>query len=63
MNSTSSINIGDVILQLIMFGFLALFIILIVSYFRSKMKRSTQLDRIEEKLNILTEEIKKYNNK
>jgi hypothetical protein len=63
MNSTSSINIGDVIFQLIMFGFLALFIILIVSYFRSKMKRRTQLDRIEEKLNFLTEEVKKFNNK
>jgi len=60
MNS-SSINVGDIIFQLVNFGFLALFIILIVSYFSSNKKRRKQLDRIEEKLNILNEEIKKFN--
>jgi len=62
MNS-SSINVGDVIFQLINFGFLALAIIIVVSFFRSNKKRSNQLNRIEEKLNILTEEIKKFNKK
>lgn len=61
MNS-SSINVGDVIFQLIMFGFLAFLVIIAVSYFRSNMKRRTQLDRIEEKLNFLTEEINKIKN-
>ncbi|SMQ80954.1 hypothetical protein SAMN05444673_4056 [Bacillus sp. OV166] len=60
MNS-SSINVGDVIFQLINLGFLALAIIIVVSFFRSNKKRSNQLNRIEEKLNILTEEIKKFN--
>ncbi|MEH7374462.1 DUF4083 domain-containing protein [Neobacillus drentensis] len=59
--SSSTINVGDIIFQLIYFGFLVLFIILIVSYFRSNKKRWNQLDRIEEKLNLLTEEIKKLN--
>jgi hypothetical protein len=59
--SSSTINVGDIIFQLIYFGFLVLFIILIVSYFRSNKKRRNQLDRIEEKLNLLTEEIKKLN--
>jgi large-conductance mechanosensitive channel len=62
MNS-SSINIGDIIFQLVDFGFLALIIILIVSYFRTNKKRRNQLDRIEEKLNLLTEEIKNFKNK
>jgi large-conductance mechanosensitive channel len=57
--SSSAINVGDIIFQLIYFIFLALLIILIVSYFRTKKKRKNQLDKIEEKLNILTEDIKK----
>ena len=41
--SSSSINVGDIIFQLVNFGFLALFIILIVSYFRSNKKSRNQL--------------------
>ncbi|WP_256941426.1 DUF4083 domain-containing protein, partial [Bacillus sp. EAC] len=60
MNS-SSINVGDIIYQLVILGFFAFIIILIVSYFRTNKKRRSQLDRIEENLNLLTEEIKKSN--
>jgi large-conductance mechanosensitive channel len=60
MNS-SSINVGDIIFQLVNLGFLALFIFLIVSYSRSNKKRRNQLNRIEEKLNYLTDELKKIN--
>jgi hypothetical protein len=59
----NTINAGDIIFQLINIGFFVLFIILIVSYFRSNKKRRNQLDRIEEKLNLLTEEFKKVTNK
>lgn len=55
---SSSINVGDIIFQLVNFGFLALAIIIVVSFFRSNKKRRNQLNRIEEKLNLLTEEIR-----
>jgi preprotein translocase subunit YajC len=58
MNS-SSINIGDILFQLSSLGFLALLIILVISYFRSIKKRKNQQDSMEEKLNLLAEEIKK----
>lgn len=55
---SSSINVGDIIFQLVNFGFLASAIIIVVSFFRSNKKRRNQLNRIEEKLNLLTEEIR-----
>lgn len=58
---SSSYNVGDIIFQLVNFGFLVLAIIIVVSYFRSNKKRINQLNRIEEKLNLLSEEIKKVN--
>lgn len=60
---SSSINVGDIIFQLVNFGFLALAIIIVVSFFRSNKKRRNQLNRIEEKLNLLTEEIRNLTNK
>ncbi|MBT2736011.1 DUF4083 domain-containing protein [Bacillus sp. ISL-7] len=48
------------IFQLIYLVFLALAIIIVVSFFRSN-KKHNQLNMIEEKLNLLTEEMKKYN--
>jgi large-conductance mechanosensitive channel len=59
--SSSSINVGDIIFQLVNFGFFGIAIIIVVSFFRSNKKRRNQLNRIEEKLNLLTEEIKKVN--
>jgi large-conductance mechanosensitive channel len=58
---SSSINVGDIIFQLINLVFLALAIIIVVFFLRSNKKRRNQQNRIEEKLNLLTEEIKKLN--
>jgi hypothetical protein len=60
---SSSINGGDIIFQFLNICLMALFVILIVSYFRSNKKRRNQLDRMEEKINLLTDEIKKLNSK
>ncbi|MED4885161.1 DUF4083 domain-containing protein [Bacillus smithii] len=58
----NSINIGDVVFQLICFGLLVLFVLFIVWLFRSNKKRIRQLNRIEKKIEEMDVQIKKgYN--
>ncbi|MED4452499.1 DUF4083 domain-containing protein [Metabacillus fastidiosus] len=48
-------------MQLFYFGFLSFVIVLIISVFlRSNKKRKSQLDRMEDKLDELLEQLKKY---
>lgn len=58
----NSINIRDVVFQLICFGLLAFFVLFIVGLFRSNKKRIRQLDRIEKKIDVMDELIKKGHN-
>lgn len=53
----SSFNIGDVLFQLVYLGFLIFIISLIVSFFRSRKKHSIQMDRLEEKIDTLIEQL------
>ncbi|OKL36863.1 DUF4083 domain-containing protein [Domibacillus mangrovi] len=55
----SNFNIGDALFQLFFLGFLALIIVLIVSFFRSNKNRRSQLDRIEKKIDDMNEQRKK----
>ncbi|RDW15130.1 DUF4083 domain-containing protein [Oceanobacillus chungangensis] len=57
-----SFRIGDAIFQLLNLGFLLLIIVLIVSFFRSYIKRRNQLDSLEKKIDDINEQIKKGNN-
>lgn len=50
-----SLNIGDLIFQLIVILIPIVFIVLIVLLVRSSIKRNEQLKRIEEKLDKVTE--------
>ncbi|AKP47416.1 hypothetical protein BSM4216_2169 [Bacillus smithii] len=58
----NSINIRNVVFQLICFGLLVLFVLFIVWLFRSNKKRIRQLDRIEKKIEEMDEQIKKGHN-
>ena len=49
-------NIGDIIYQLFSILVVIFFIVMIVSFFRSSKKRKEQLDRIENKLDKLSEQ-------
>ncbi|WP_128755897.1 DUF4083 domain-containing protein [Bacillus sp. LL01] len=55
----SEFHLGDALLQLFVFGLLVLILVLIVGGSRSFMKRRTQLDRIEEKIDTLLENEKR----
>lgn len=58
----NSINIRNVVFQLICFGLLVLFVLFIVWLFRSDKKRIRQLNRIEKKIEEMDVQIKKgYN--
>ncbi|MED1490157.1 DUF4083 domain-containing protein [Bacillus smithii] len=58
----NSINIRNVIFQLICFGLLVLFVLFIVWLFRLDKKRIRQLNRIEKKIEEMDVQIKKgYN--
>ncbi|MGE7603432.1 resistance to Congo red protein [Peribacillus sp. NPDC097675] len=54
----SSFNIGDMLYQLFFIGFIVLIICLIVSIFRSSKKRRMQMDRLEEKIDALNEQLR-----
>ncbi|MGD6969428.1 DUF4083 domain-containing protein [Rossellomorea vietnamensis] len=54
-------NIGDILYQLLSFGFVTLFIFLIVFLFRSFSKRRKQLNNIERKVDLLNDQVKKGN--
>ena len=54
----SSFNIGDMIFQLFYLGFIVFIISLIVSFFRSRKKRRMQMDRLEEKIDALNEQLR-----
>ncbi|MGM0845556.1 MAG: DUF4083 domain-containing protein [Bacillota bacterium] len=54
-------NIGDILYQLFSFGFVILFIVLIVFLFRSFSKRRKQLNNIERKVDLLNDQVKKGN--
>ncbi|MEJ9212091.1 DUF4083 domain-containing protein [Bacillus smithii] len=58
----NSINIRNVIFQLICFGLLVLFVLFIVWLFRSDKKSIRQLNRIEKKIEEMDEQIKKGHN-
>lgn len=51
--NTSGLNVGDIIFQLFTLGVPILFIVIIVSFWRSYKRKKAQLDRIEDKLNSL----------
>ncbi len=53
---------GDLIFQFFSIGFLALVVGLIVLFYRSIKKRKNQLNRMEEKMNVLHDEIKRKRN-
>ncbi len=53
--SSGGLNIGDMIVQLIFFAILILIITGITSFAVSFKKRGKQLDRIEEKLNQMSD--------
>ncbi|MDQ0232604.1 DUF4083 domain-containing protein [Metabacillus malikii] len=52
-------NIGDALFQLFYLAFIVLIVALIVSFFRSYKKRNNQLDRIEEKIDDVNQQLKK----
>ncbi|QKY71735.1 DUF4083 domain-containing protein [Lentibacillus sp. CBA3610] len=54
-------HLGDVAFQLVFLVFWIVIIVLIVSAFRSLSKRSKQMDRIEKKLDAVSEQVKKNN--
>lgn len=53
------LNIWVVLFQVMNIGFIVLTIFLIASIFKSNKKRSSQIDRIEKKIDILNEQVKK----
>lgn len=55
----SGFNAGDMLFQLFYLGFLVWIISLIVSFVRSRKKQKIQLDRMEKKIDSLTEQLKK----
>ena len=54
----SSFNIGDILFQLVYLAFLVFILSLIVSFFRSRKKRRMQMDRLEEKIDALNEQLR-----
>ena len=56
----SSFNVGDAVFQLFNLGLLALIMVLIV-YFSVLQDRRNQLDRIEKKIDDISEQLKKGN--
>ncbi|WP_225228795.1 DUF4083 domain-containing protein [Bacillus sp. PS06] len=55
----ANFNLGDALYQLIVWGFLILLIVLIVTSVRLNKGRRNQLDRIEKKLDDVNEQLKK----
>ncbi|MGM0924756.1 MAG: DUF4083 domain-containing protein [Bacillota bacterium] len=52
-------NIGDVIFQLSSFAFLALIVLFLVWFFRSKNKTADRIKILEDKIDVLNEQVKK----
>lgn len=55
------INLGDLIITLVSFGFLAIIVILVIWFLASNKKRKNQLNDIENKIDALSEKINKDN--
>lgn len=49
----SGFHIGDMLMQLLFLGFIALIITLIVTFIRTSKRRKHQLDRLEEKVDSI----------
>ncbi|MGM9931788.1 MULTISPECIES: DUF4083 domain-containing protein [Bacillaceae] len=56
---SSSFNTGDILFQLFSFIVLAVFITGIIAFIRSRKRRNEQLERMEKKINELSEELRK----
>lgn len=56
---SSSLNTGDIFFQLFSFIVLAVFITGIIAFIRSRKRRNEQLERMEKKINELSEELRK----
>lgn len=56
-----SINLGDLIITLVSFGFLAIIVILVIWFLVSNKKRKNQLNSIENKIDALSEKVNKFN--
>ena len=55
------LNFGDILFQLVSLLSLIFFFVMIVMLVRSFQQRKNQLDKIEEKMNTLLEQVKKIN--
>lgn len=54
------INIGDLIITIVSFGFLAIIVILVIWFLSSNKKRKNQLNNIENKIDALSEKVNKH---
>ena len=52
-------NLGDILFQLFLFFGMIVFILLLFFFFRSNKKRKMQLDRLEEKMDQVLEQLAK----
>lgn len=55
----SGLNWGDILFQLLNIAFLVLIVVLIVSFLRSNKRRRNQLDRLEQKMDEIQEQLNK----
>jgi hypothetical protein len=53
-NMNAGVNVGDIIFQLFALGVLISFIAILFLFWRSSKKRKEQLNRIEDKLDLVT---------